>query len=305
MPMDDKLHIVQHLYGEGEDPAALQQLLEDAALREDYDALSDVKQRLDQRPPARPDPFVIDRIVAAAATPKAGVMPGKRQDRTARPNRRRYRLAGAFSGVLALVLVVGIGLNQYVFQQGEQAAPTSEAKALRQEAPAEAEAFAMEDAPADEEEAKPATLLNQPMADDADVALGGTLASTEQLEPEPSLADVQPPSPVQDGEDVSALGEGSIAAESVARSRAAAPAAVAANVEAGRRDTSLQAKEADVAPAWDEADDLLRVHRRIDMLRARSRELIWDESAVMSLDSLPQEPARTLPGLNAAGKRKQ
>ena len=65
--MDEKLHIVQHLYGEGDDPAALQHLLEDDGLRADYEALSEAKHYLDGRPPARPDPMVIDRIVAAAA----------------------------------------------------------------------------------------------------------------------------------------------------------------------------------------------------------------------------------------------
>ena len=49
--MDEKLHIVQHLYGEGDDPAALQHLLEDDGLRADYEALSEAKHYLDGRPP--------------------------------------------------------------------------------------------------------------------------------------------------------------------------------------------------------------------------------------------------------------
>ena len=94
--MDEKLHIVQHLYGEGDDPADLQRLLEDDGVRAEYEALSETKRYLDQREPARPDPLVLDRIVAAAAPPRAGVMPGRRRDRAARPSRtmRRFRLAG-------------------------------------------------------------------------------------------------------------------------------------------------------------------------------------------------------------------
>ena len=276
MPMDEKLHIVQHLYGEGGDPADLQRLLEDEALRAEYAALSETKRLLDGRHRARPDPLVIDRIVAAATTPRAGVIPGKRKDRSARPGARRYRLAGALSGVLALALVVSIGLNQYFFQGLEQASPAPEPADF--DVPAEAEAV---------------------MPEAADEAGAVALAPAPQRELEEKLATAQPateePGPARRLEMADAVFD-TLAQPGFVEG--AAVAGVPTTTGAGARD-------AEAAPAWDEADDLMRVHRRLEMLRARSRELIWDESAVMSLDSLPAQPAEALPGLEAAGKKQQ
>ena len=59
------------------------------------------------------------------------------------------------------------------------------------------------------------------------------------------------------------------------------------------------ARDDATVPSWDETDELLRVHRRIEMIRARSLDLTWDEAAVMSLDSLPTEPDAAS-GLEAA-----
>ncbi len=244
--MDETLHILHHLYGEETDPAELRRLLEDEALREEYEALSEVKFHLDHRKRARPDAQVIDRIVAAVATPQRGVSARKRHDRAARPGRatRRFRAIGAVSAVLAVVLAVGIGLDQ--FQSFIPSASQSDAV---MEAPAaeKVESFARE---------VPATAgTRQPLA--------------LRLE----------------------------------ENRAARPDTPApAEFEVGFLDDDLAEEAKKAVPSWDEADELLRVHRRIEMIRARSLDLTWDEAAVMSLDSLPTEPD-VASGLEAASTR--
>ncbi len=302
--MDDTLHIVQHLYGEGEDPADLQRLLEDDGLRADYEALSEAKRYLDQRRRARPDPMVIDRIVAAAAPPRSGVMPGKRQDRAARPRQaaRRFRLAGALSGVLALVLVVGIGLNQFVFQ--DRAPASSATGALMQEAPADAEAIAADAAPADANEADAFARMNKKAAGEAealaDEAGAGALAPATPRVMAERLATAQPATQDDDSPallDADALAPAPVTVELTLTEEE--------TVAGARSEQGAAGRDEEAAPVWDEAGELIRVHRRLDMVRARSRALIWDESAVMSLDSLPAQPAEALPGLNAASKKQR
>ena len=240
--MDEQLHIVHHLYGEDTDPADLRRLLEDEALRQEYEALSEVKFYLDHRQGARPDPKVIDRIVAAAAMPQRGATP--RQDRAARPGRaiRRFRTVGAVSAVLAVLLVIGIGLDQF-----QSFAPSSfQTEAVRQAPAAAGELEALsEEAP----------------------GIAGT-GQPPSMRPEPNRAARLAPQPPP------------------------APAKLEAAFLGDARD------EAPV-PSWDETDELLRVHRRMEMIRARSLDLIWDEAAVMSLDSLPTEP-NAASGLEAA-----
>lgn len=57
-------------------------------------------------------------------------------------------------------------------------------------------------------------------------------------------------------------------------------------------------------PAWDEANDLVDVHSRLNLIRARSHAQLWDESAVISLDSIPMDAPDLLPGLGAASTRR-
>lgn len=111
--MDRKLNIVRHLYGE-EDAGQLSNLIEDDdALRREYQALSEIKFHLDQRPRQRPDPSALDAIfVAAAETDRA------RSGRKDRPARRQsgsqhLRAAGFVSTVLVLLAAVGIVLGYY------------------------------------------------------------------------------------------------------------------------------------------------------------------------------------------------
>lgn len=253
--MDPKLHIVHHLYGEDADPGALRRLLEDDALREEYEALREIKFHLDHRKRTRPDPQVIDRIVAAAAVPQRGAASPKRRDRAARPGLaiRRFRLVGAVSAVLAVVLVVGIGLDQFqVFTpDARQADAVMEAPAAAMDAPAAAneeaatEGFDAREAPA--------------------VGSAGALRLDEARSVQPLTASPAPP------EREAVLLDDDVAEEAL--------------------------------PSWDEADELLRVHRRIEMIRARSLDLAWDESAVMSLDSLPTQP-NAADGLEAVSTRR-
>ncbi len=252
--MDETLRIVHHLYGEDTDPADLRRLLEDEALRQEYEALSEVKFHLDHRKRARPDAQVIDRIVAAAATPQHRATPHQRHDRAARPGRatRRFRAIGAVSAVLAVVLAVGIGLDP--FQSFIPGASQTDAV---MEAPAAAEnAEALEIRVSSEE----------------------ALATAGARQPE-SLRLVE--------------------------SRAVQPNTPALAERAKREDAFLDdARDEITVPSWDETDELLRVHRRIEMIRARSLDLTWDEAAVISLDSLPTEPSAAV-GLEAASTRRR
>lgn len=242
--MDEKLHILHHLYGEETDPAELRRLLEDEALRQEYEALSEVKFHLDHRKRARPDPLVIDRIVAAAAATQPTPAAPKRHDRAARPGRtiRRFRTLGAVSAVLAVVLVVGIGLDQF------QSFIPRASDTVMEASPEEVRAFS-NDAPTTAGTRQPEALRRE----DNRIAQPATPAPAEL--------------------------EGAFLDDAVAG----------------------EAKEEAVL-AWDEDEELLRVHRQIEMIRARSLDLTWDESAVMSLDSLPTEPDAAA-GLEAAGTR--
>lgn len=57
-------------------------------------------------------------------------------------------------------------------------------------------------------------------------------------------------------------------------------------------------------PAWNEAENLVDVHSRLNLIRARSHAQLWDESAVISLDSIPMDASDLLPGLGAASTRR-
>ncbi len=111
--MGHKKDILLHLYGEhnsGEETPELRTLLQDEQLRKEHTALSEVKFRLDHRPRTRPDPEVIDQIIAHAAGER--ITPGRRVDRPAvlrfRPLRKL--MIPALSVAAAIVVTVGVGL---------------------------------------------------------------------------------------------------------------------------------------------------------------------------------------------------
>jgi len=116
--MDDSLRLIQSLYGEDvDDPDLARRVSEDEDLRREHERLQQVKDTLDRRSSASPDPEVVDRVVAqAAAAQGAATPPSDREDgapapdRPARTPERAWarRLQGAAAALL-VVLLVGLG----------------------------------------------------------------------------------------------------------------------------------------------------------------------------------------------------
>ena len=109
--MDEKLHILRHLYAEEQDAEhggawLREQVRKDEALRQEYEALAEVKRHLDRRPPQRPDVQVVDQVVVAAAQP-----PAPRLDRGAAPPARR-RFPAFVATAFTLLVLVSVGLWQ-------------------------------------------------------------------------------------------------------------------------------------------------------------------------------------------------
>ena len=266
--MDRRLQIVQHLYGEGDPPEPADALCSDPALRAEFEAMQSVKQALDRRPKARPDAAVIDRIVAAAGAPPTASL-GARADRAARPSvrLRRFRMAGAMAATFALLLAVGL------WWRGTPL--TFDAAEALSDAPMAAESAppAFESAPAPE-------------------AAEGAVAGRARPSPAPPAAALARPE----------------ALPLAGRPRGAADAAPAEAVEEDRaafaETGAAKVAGADELPAWDEGDEVLRLHNRIELLEARARQFDWDEAAVMSLDRLPPENAAAPRALTPAGQRK-
>jgi hypothetical protein len=99
----------------------------------------------------------------------------------------------------------------------------------------------------------------------------------------------------------------SAGAQSLAAADSAAPEAEAESESPFKARVGLAAsQDAPDAPTWDESDAVQRLHRRIEMLEARSQETAWDDPAVMSLDVLPgaTAPSRLDRGLNTVRERR-
>lgn len=105
-----KRDILLHLYDEAPEESDLRELLRDAELRGEYQALSEIKFRLDHRRRERPDPAVLDRVMAAAVgeSPAVGARRGDRPA-AARAARMRRLLIPALSMAAALVVTFGLG----------------------------------------------------------------------------------------------------------------------------------------------------------------------------------------------------
>lgn len=134
--MDDRLRIIQHLYGEDvDDPAFMRRLAEDEGLRHEYERVKKTKDRLDRRRSRRPDPAVVDRVVDTArrAVRDSSPAPRPADDRSARPPTRTWsRRLQTVSAALALLLAVGLGWWQRPGASDDPAPETSvEATAQR------------------------------------------------------------------------------------------------------------------------------------------------------------------------------
>jgi len=108
---NSKKDILLHLYGEGSEAEDLHSLLRDDALRQEHAEFSETKFRLDHLNRERPDPAVIDRIVAAAATGEGLPGPQQRVDRPAVSRRIHLRkvLIPALSIAAAILFGVAVG----------------------------------------------------------------------------------------------------------------------------------------------------------------------------------------------------
>jgi len=255
------------LYGEADASSDPERLLEDEALRAEYETLSGVKFHLDQRSKQRPDAVVLDNVFAAAATASGQPTLRARQDRKpqARNAVRRYGLFGTVSAVVALLIVAGIGLYQ-VQQEGLMQEPVASSISEG------AEVMTDQATPLAEQEESKATDADRP----------SPIASVES-EPSPerradalasaplgrTMAEPQPPAPMEE----------SVAASGLAFANQETDAVLADDVEAE-----------DSVPAWDASDEVLRVHRQLEMVETRSPEFAWGDSTVMSLDVLPTNP---------------
>lgn len=277
--MDKKLHIIQHLYDEG-DSAAVEEALRDAEERLEYDQLRDLKAQLDQRPRPVPDVAVIDRIVALADKTALTAPRTARADRPARSGKSRLRNWSAISLTLAVVIAVGIGIVQMPLSDGASQAPMS--SELANTAPADVSRDIPEPIEAAPSAPAPARQrLAVPLAEEAIVAAGEQRVMTELEETESDMAFLD-----------DADGAGLRPNEAMAGRALAAP--VLADSEA--------------VPAWEEGEALVELHRRIELLQARSADDRWDEPAVMSLDVLPTQPgtgSRIDRGLNTVGSGSQ
>lgn len=139
--MDDRLQLIQHLYGEKtEDPAFSRRLIEDESLRREYEQLRETKKRLDGCRSRTPESEVVDRVVeeARSAAERPEPVPGSAPDRSPRAPDRRWsrRLQGA-SAALALMLVIGIGWWQRPTTEGPgtDSSPVQAEGAIQQVAP--------------------------------------------------------------------------------------------------------------------------------------------------------------------------
>ena len=101
--MDKELLLIQHLYGEREDVEELNELLKDPACRAEYQALRDVKRKLENRALRRPvtaPEDAVDQIVASARPKLTPIwkLPTSRS--------KRFAVLGGVGAVAACLLVV-------------------------------------------------------------------------------------------------------------------------------------------------------------------------------------------------------
>ncbi|MDA0377969.1 MAG: hypothetical protein O3C45_06480 [Bacteroidetes bacterium] len=127
-----KKDILLHLYGEASEATELRSLLRDEELRREHAALSEAKFRLDHLGRERPDPAVMDRILAAAAAGEGLPDGTSRRDRppVARVVRLRRVMLPALT--LAAAILFGVAVGWFSSQSGTSS-PTDPAVATVQD----------------------------------------------------------------------------------------------------------------------------------------------------------------------------
>ena len=273
--MDEKLHILRHLYAEEQDaehdgPWLREQIRKDEALRQEYEALAEVKRRLDRRPPQRPDVHVIDQVVAAAAQ-----QPAPRLDRAAAPPVRR-RFPAFVATAFTLLVLVSIGLWQFLPATSEPEATSAQGAMVTADSFASRESAEVEAAPAPPPQI--AQSKARTSAQEAASPLAERLAEARR-QPAESLVASSVPS-----------------AEPAARSAAAASATQSLADVQSVQPAPLVAATADIG--WDDTDDVQRLYRHIELVQARSNGLEWENPMVQVSAPLLSDPMMTDPRLS-------
>jgi hypothetical protein len=256
--MDTRLRIVERLYAEGDENHVPRPTHSEEGddLGREYQAMSQAKFWMDHRRRQRPDAATVDRVVAAAAAATRGEIPG-----VMRPDRSPLRLLASPRVRLAVaatlvVGVVGLGVWRVAL---EPDAPVEAASELEESHGTEPNAV-RQPRPADQRLAEA-----EPSREEGSRSQGKAAASR------PSLAYA----------DRDAAGETTrhdLADDSsmlVAQMAAPAPEP-AGQMAAGRP----------AATEWDELDELVRLHQRIDRLRLRQVDEGWDRPMV-PLEQMP------------------
>lgn len=113
-----KKDILLHLYGEATDAEELRSLLRDEELRREHAALSEAKFRLDHLKRERPDPVIMDRILAAAAGEQGLPSSTDRKDRPAVARSARMRKVMLPALTIAAAILFGVAVGWFSSQSG-------------------------------------------------------------------------------------------------------------------------------------------------------------------------------------------
>jgi len=257
-------------------------------------ALASMKDVLDQLPPRRPDPSVIDAVVAAAAESSGAAVPvaataGRAADRPARRPETRRRVAGALIAAFAVVLVFAGGL--WMNQSDPSAQQFAEADRSEAQAPSAeeqiAEAPPQTAAPSEAESngaAPPAADLAASLAEESAANEGLVAAAAPPPAPsvqsEPAAARSAPTVTPDEREVFESLDAGDVPAQAFAARAAGADAADADDVRLANAE----------ALARDADDELRLLYLRVREMQDAQAGLGWDTPPVAlgaAPDSIP------------------
>lgn len=244
--------------------------------------LASMKDALDQLPPRRPDPSVIDAVMAAAAESSAPTTPvvattGRAADRPARRPETRRRVAGALAAVFAVVVVFAGGLWMNQGAPGSQ--QIAEADRAEAQAPSVEEQIAEAAPPAASNEAEAtassaadlaASRADEPVADEGLVAAAAPPPPPSR-QAEPAAARSAPSATPEVAESFDALdtNAATLARQSFAD---AAPAAGASADDVRLANAEALAQDAD--------EELRLLYLRLREMQAAQAGLGWDTPPV-------------------------